>query len=70
MAGEVKSAEEATQIAKSFVLKQRLFARAIKAVRQDDIWVVEIDVGPIFVSLATVKLDASTGTIVEYNMPA
>jgi hypothetical protein len=69
MTGEVKSAPEATEIAVNFVKKYRMIARPIKAVQEDGIWLVEIDVGPIFVSVAKVKLDAKSGDILEYNIP-
>ena len=71
MAGvnKVESAVEATDIALAFVKEHRQFARPLKAVREDDIWLVEIDVGPLFLSLAKLKLDARTGKVIEYNIP-
>ena len=69
MQNEVKSATEATEIAQKFVSKHRLFSRPIKAVRKDDTWVVEIDIGSIISSIATVKIDAKSGDILEYSFP-
>lgn len=69
MAGEVKSAKEATEIAYSFTTKYRKIARPLKAVREDDTWLVEIDIGPIFVQVAKIKIDAKSGEILEYTMP-
>jgi uncharacterized membrane protein YkoI len=69
MADEVKSAREATEIARSFIQKYRFIARPLKAVREDDTWLVEIDVGPWSVKVAKVKLDAKSGDILEYNIP-
>jgi hypothetical protein len=69
MASEVKSATEATEIAMDFVKKHRWFARPVKATRDNGIWRVEIDVGPILVAVAKVKIDATSGAILEYDIP-
>jgi len=66
---EVKSASEATTIAKSFIQKHRLIARPIKAARENDTWLVEIDVGPLATIVAKVKVDARSGEILEYTIP-
>lgn len=66
---EVRSATEATEIARNFVSKHRLIASPIKAVRDGDFWFVEIDVGPVFRSIAKVKIDAKSGDILEYSIP-
>lgn len=65
----VKSAKQATEIAESFVKKYRWFVRPIKAVRENNTWVVEIDVGPILKEIATIKIDAKSGDIMEYKIP-
>ncbi len=70
MASEVKSAAEATEKAESFIKKYRWYTRPIKAVREDDTWVVEIDVGPIFTTIAKIKIDAKSGDISEYSIPS
>ena len=69
MPGEVKSATNATEIAVSFIKKYRNFARPIKAIREDNTWLVEIDVGLIFTEVAKVKVDAMSGDILEYTIP-
>jgi uncharacterized membrane protein YkoI len=69
MPEEIKSAKEATEIAVSFVKKYRFIARPLKAVREDSTWLVEIDVGPIFVMVAKIKIDAKSGDILEYIIP-
>ena len=69
MPEEIKSAKEATEVALSFIKKYRFIARPLKAVREDNIWLVEIDVGPIFAMVAKVKLDAKSGDILEYTLP-
>jgi len=67
---EVKSAAEATEIALSFIKKHRSYARPIKAVREDDIWLVEIDVGPLLTMVAKIKIDADSSVILEYTIPS
>jgi len=69
MPGEVKSAEEATEIANSFLKNYYPYRRPIKAVKGDDVWLVDIDVGPLAVKLAKVKVDARTGDILSYEIP-
>jgi len=70
MPGEIKSAEEATVRALSFIKKYRTIVRPIRAVREDDSWLVEIDVGPIFSAIAKVKIDAESGDVLEYTIPS
>lgn len=70
MAGEVKSAREATEIAQSFISKHRMFVRPLKAAREGDIWLVDLDVGPLFAIIAKVKVDAKSGEILEYSIPS
>ena len=69
MPEEAASATKATEIAHSFVKKYRFPARPLKAVREEDTWLVEIDVGPILPAVARVKVDASSGEILEYDIP-
>ncbi len=69
MPSEVKSAPQATEIAMSFVGKHRFFARPISAVLENGNWVVKIDVGPLVKEIASVKIDAKTGEILEYDIP-
>lgn len=68
ISGEVKTASEATDIALTFMKKYRWFARPLKAVREGDVWFVEIDVGPLTTDVAKVKIDAKTGDILEYTV--
>ncbi len=70
MPGEVKSARAATEIADAFIKKYRWYTRPLKAVREDDTWLVEIDVGPIFTAIAAIKIDAKSGDILEYTIPS
>ena len=66
---EVKSAPQATEIAMSFVEKHRFFARPLSAVRENGNWVVKLDVGPLGREISSVKIDAKTGEILEYDIP-
>jgi len=70
MPEEVKSAAHATEIAMSFVKKYYWFARPMRAVREDNTWLVEIDVGPLAPMVAKVKLDAKSGDILGYTTPS
>jgi len=70
MGNEVKSAAEATEIARSFIKKYRWYTRPLKAVREDDAWLVEIDVGAVFTVIAKIKVDVKSGDILEYTIPS
>ncbi len=70
MPEEVRSAAEATELARNFIKKYRTYTRPLKAVREDDTWLVEIDVGPIFTIIAKIKVDAKSGDILEYTIPS
>lgn len=70
MGSEVKSAAQATGIAESFIKKYRWYTRPLKAVREDDTWLVEIDVGPLHAIVAKIKVDAKSGDILEYTIPS
>ena len=69
MAGEVKSAAQATEIAASFLKKYYFFLRPVSAVREDTTWVVKIDVGAIQEKIAEIKIDALTADIAGYTFP-
>ena len=69
MAEKVRTAVEATQIAQSFIKKYRIIARPLKAVRENGTWLVDIDVGPLGIVVAKVKVDAASGDILEYSIP-
>jgi len=69
MAGEIKSAAEATRIATSFLKQYYGFLRPISAVRENTTWIVKVDVGVIIKEIAEVKIDASTADVVGYSFP-
>lgn len=66
---EIKSATEATEVAVKFIKKDRWWVRPLKAVRENGTWLVEVDVGPLSKIVATLKIDAQSGKIIEYNIP-
>ncbi len=69
MAGEVKSAAEATKVATSFLKQYYAFLRPISADRENANWIVKVDVGVITKEIAEVKIDASTSNITAYSFP-
>ena len=71
MSSEVKSATEATEIALSFLKEHYQFVpqEPIKAAKEDNVWLVEIDVGLLRTRIAKIKIDAKTATILEYSIP-
>lgn len=68
-ATKVDTADKAMEIAHSFIKKYSPVALPLKAERQDDIWLVDIDVGALAVKVAKVKVDARTGDILNYEIP-
>ena len=69
MAGEVKSAAEATRIATSFLKQYYGFLRPISAEKEKASWIVKIDVGVITKQIAEVQIDALTADVTEYSFP-
>ncbi|GEM_PF-1146641 len=68
-AKKVDTADKAMDIAHSFIKKYSPIALPLKAVKEDDIWLVDIDVGALTVKIAKVKVDARTGDILSYEIP-
>ena len=68
-AEKVKTATEAMDIAHTFIKKYSPVALPLKAVKEGDIWLVDIDVGALAVKIAKVKIDARTGDILSYEIP-
>jgi len=71
--GKIRNAEEATERALSFLQAKyplrRLTARPAKAIRENDVWSVDLDVGIVRVLIANFKIDAKTGEIIQYSIP-
>jgi len=66
---KVGTAEEAMDIAHTFIKKYSTVALPLRAVREDDVWLVDIDVGALAVKIANVRVDAKTGDILSYEIP-
>jgi len=69
MAGEIKSAAEATKIATTFLKQYYAFLRPISATRENTTWIVEVDVGVVMKEIAEVKIDGLTADVTEYSFP-
>ncbi len=68
-AAKVDTADKAMDIAHSFIKKYSPVALPLKAVKEGDVWQVDIDVGALAVKIAKVKVDARTGDILSYDIP-
>ena len=68
-ATKVDTADKAMEIAHSFIKKYSPVALPLKAVKEGDVWLVDIDVGALAVKVAKVKVDARTGDILSYEIP-
>ena len=68
-AAKVGTADKAMEIAHSFIKKYSPVALPLKAVREGDVWVVDVDVGALAVKIAKVQVDAKTGDILSYDIP-
>ena len=68
-ATKVDTADKAMEIAHSFIKKYSPVALPMKAEREGDVWLVDIDVGALAVKIAKVKVDARTGDILSYEIP-
>lgn len=67
---EVRSAEQATEIAVSFLKRHRMLPLPISALRYlEDSWEVKLDVGAFVTRIATVHIHAKTGEITDYTVP-
>jgi len=68
-AAKVDTADKAMEIAHSFIKKYSPVTLPLKAVKEGDVWLVDIDVGALAVKIANVKVDARTGDILSYEIP-
>lgn len=68
-ARKVDTADKAMEIAHSFIKKYSPVALPMKAEKEGDVWLVDIDVGALAVKIAKVKVDARTGDIQGYEIP-
>jgi len=68
-ATKVDTADKAMEIAHAFIKKYVPVALPMKAGRENDVWLVDVDVGALTVKIARVKVDAKTGDILGYEIP-
>lgn len=68
-ATKVGTADKAMDIAHSFIKKYVPVALPMKAVKEGNVWNVDVDVGALAVKVAKVKVDARTGDILSYEIP-
>ncbi len=68
-AEKVATADQAMEIAHSFIKKYSPVALPMKADREGDVWLVDVDVGALSVKIAKIKVDARTGDILSYEIP-
>ncbi len=66
---EIISADAASDLALIFAKKARIFAMPVSARREDDIWIVEVDLGLFESRIGNVRVDAKTGRILDYQFP-
>ncbi len=62
----ITSAQEAIDIAQQFIEPHYPWHKPLKALREDDVWLVEFDVGAVRVETVVVRIDASTKEIREF----
>jgi len=54
----IESAEKATELAVSFIKQHYFISRPLKAIRENNTWNIEIDVGLLKTEIVAVKIDA------------
>jgi len=69
-ATKVDTADKAMEIAHTFIKKYTPVALPLKAEKEGNVWLVDIDVGALAVKIAKVKVDARTGDILSYDIPS
>lgn len=67
--GPVETADAATKIAVAFLSQYYQWFEPLKAKREGSHWLVEVDTGAIKTQVAKVKIEASSGRIVELERP-
>ena len=68
---KLDSADQATEIAVDFLREYyELLHKPLMARLEQGKWLVEVDVGLYFTVVAKITIDAETGAILEYQVPA
>jgi len=66
---KVETAQEATDLAVSFLKPYWLFVRPLRVNRRRNLWTVHLDVGVVRQRVGWVKVNADTGKVVNYLIP-
>jgi hypothetical protein len=70
---KIKNASEAIEKARSFLMEKYplrgKIAKPIKTTRENDDWVVKLNIGIATTLIATIKIDAVSSEVLEYNIP-
>lgn len=64
---KVDDALDAMAIANAFMKKDNPVALPLKAVRRDEVWLVDVDIGAVRMEIVRVKIDAETGNILSHE---
>lgn len=65
---KVRDDLDAMDIANAFMKKDNPVALPLKAVRRDDIWLVDVDIGAVRMEIVRVKIEARTGKILSHEV--
>ncbi|MBI4203127.1 MAG: hypothetical protein HY532_08465 [Chloroflexi bacterium] len=63
----IASASQATEVAVEFLKRYYPFIAPVKVKKENELWLVQADVGAVTVRLATVVVDAQTGEILSFE---
>ncbi len=66
---EIATAEQATDSANRFLGKYYFLRSPVGARREDDRWIVRVDIGAFTPAVVTVTIDARSGDVLEYDLP-
>lgn len=69
MPEKIDSADKATKVAVAFMKKYYGYAWPIGATREQETWLVEVDVGVVKTKVARVRVNVNTSSIVDYSVP-
>lgn len=65
----VKSAQEAILTAENFIMRYHAFRKLLRVQKEALSWYVEFDVGIVGREIVRIRLDPSTGEVIEYTSP-
>lgn len=65
----IQTVEEAIRTGEAFVARYYFFKRPQEAKKEGDTWLVVFDVGVFTKELLRLRIDANSGSIIEYSAP-